>query len=278
MNELSFESFDDVMHNKLLLVPVYQRDYAWGDANVETFYEDLSSLNARRAKGETCATHFFGSIVLIKYEASSDQGSINSFTNPKLNRWNKYYLIDGQQRLTTFSLLFMVLREFVQTRELDIDFRSLLQTEQKDDDSLFCSVLNFTDENTQKRYKSLVNNEKKDGDGRTRGVKNLESSYELLKRKVNEDFADSKNLQHDVEHFIETVRYYSKFVEIICPSESDAYQIFESLNSTGLSLTPADQVKNLLLMKYSQKDAALRSWENLLDTVGEKSVVAFMAN
>ena len=87
--------------DKKFIVPVYQRPYSWRRANCELLLSDL--MTVYRQKHES---HFFGSIV---YVTSNIGGR------------NEYLIIDGQQRITTISLLLLAIRNYVVEKHLEID-------------------------------------------------------------------------------------------------------------------------------------------------------------
>ncbi len=79
--------------DKKFVIPVYQRPYSWKKANCELLIKDLLEVYKRGYK-----SHFFGSIVYVE----NDIGGCN-----------EYIIIDGQQRITTVSLLLLAIRNYV---------------------------------------------------------------------------------------------------------------------------------------------------------------------
>ena len=93
------ESFTTVVggNNRQFVIPVFQRDYSWTREQCEQLWNDIVRAGAQEAHGG----HFAGSIVYIE----ADQGSTAAF-----QRW---LVIDGQQRVTTVTLLLIALRDHI---------------------------------------------------------------------------------------------------------------------------------------------------------------------
>ncbi|HAT1402162.1 TPA: DUF262 domain-containing protein, partial [Corynebacterium striatum] len=84
--------------NKQYLVPLYQRPYQWGDKQLKQLWSDLLELAEIRSDG-TPTTHFIGSVVLVP-PPQQVAGTVT-----------QYLVVDGQQRLTTLSLLLAAIRD-----------------------------------------------------------------------------------------------------------------------------------------------------------------------
>lgn len=222
-------------HKIQLEIPVYQRNYDWRQENCEQLLNDLVKLAKSDAKN-----HFFGSIVSIKDDYSDNR-----------------IIIDGQQRLTSVSLLLLAAIKAVCVKNMTIISQSRL-------DEAFEIFL-------QAKY---CNNHEK------RNIKLVPIENDLLA--YDKVFVYSTSLSTD-EHVLEldsnmtrNFKYFynrlSKNIEdlsfdellnalerlLIIDINLDAYDdaqlIFESLNSTGLALTEADKVRNYLLMRLSPEE------------------------
>ena len=86
--------------DKKFVIPVYQRPYSWKKSNCELLIKDLLEVYKRGYK-----SHFFGSIVYVE----NDIGGCN-----------EYIIIDGQQRITTVSLLLLAIRNYITDNNLEI--------------------------------------------------------------------------------------------------------------------------------------------------------------
>lgn len=200
------------------IIPVYQRNYDWKEKNCLQLFDDIKNI----ALNENRKSHFMGSIV---YVANSDTDSID---------FKEYVIIDGQQRLTTSTLFLKalhdvmedeskkeeILEEYLINKRLDEKNKLKLKPIKKDDEVFKKLLKNDFDtidrnSNIYKNYNFFKNEIKKSGD------------YKLL-------YTGFKKL------FI---------VHIALNRRDDNPQlIFESINSTGLSLSQSDLIRNFLLM------------------------------
>lgn len=211
---------------KQFIVPVFQRDYSWGTKHCEQLWQDL----VRVAADPTAKGHFLGSVVYIAAEDNS----------AGVTRW---LLIDGQQRLTTITLLLIALRNELKTRpvvglfpeELDDYFlrnrhgrdvrRYKLHLRRADHETL-ASLLDGKEdpesgsERVQENYKYLAD--------RLAGFPDLWQVYEGIKKLVVVDVCLTRG-------------------------QDDPQMIFESLNSTGLDLTQSDLIRNFVLMRLNEE-------------------------
>ena len=91
--------FTDIINgNRQFIIPVFQRDFSWTREQCEQLWRDLECAST----GEADGTHFMGSVVYIGTDLSSAA-------------FQSWLLIDGQQRLTTLTLLMIALRDHIQT-------------------------------------------------------------------------------------------------------------------------------------------------------------------
>ena len=279
MNHINFDSLDDITHSTLFAIPDYQRDYSWGKAEVETLLEDIRELHNKNGVNGT-QKHFCGSIVVIKFDPSVSKNTQGAFQTLKLKNFEKVNVIDGQQRLSTLSLLLIAIKDRLEGSGYAVTkFEDMIDTGLKDDKGDFVPVLNFAEINTQNCYRSLLYGKDIDYFTNRSGAKNMRNAYDICSKFVESVCAATTDVENALDRLIEQVRYHLTFVGIYCEEEADAYQIFESLNATGLSLTPAEQVKNLVLMKSQDNNAhTLSQWENIVSTVKESRIVSFLSH
>jgi uncharacterized protein with ParB-like and HNH nuclease domain len=219
-NEVALTNFLS-QNETQFIIPVYQRNYDWTEAQCSQLLHDIVDVGSK--KGDT---HFIGSIVYIH------DGVYTSSEVKQL------VIIDGQQRLTTFSLLYLALYKFAQSKGMEdwvnrISDNYLVNKYAKDDTSKL--KLKQSDVNAR-AFKFLLNN-------------NDPSQYGEFSR-VIENFIFFKN-SISVDNF-DTILHGLKcllFVEISLErGKDDPQRIFESLNSTGLELSQADLIRNYILM------------------------------
>lgn len=212
--------------SKRYVIPVYQRKYDWKEENCRQLYEDLKKIVSDKRD-----SHFFGSIV------SSVIG--NGATT-------EYHIIDGQQRLTTVTLLLLAIRNLIQQKKITAEEPQL-------------------DEQINERF--LISKWAKEDDRiKLRPVKSDRDA--LLKLFGDEeDYDQSSNLTLNYQFFcnlllreeIPVDDLYAaigklEIISITLDQGDNAQMIFESLNSTGLALTEGDKIRNYILMGLPPKD------------------------
>ena len=211
---------------KRYIIPVYQRKYDWREDNCRQLYEDLKKIIRDNRE-----SHFFGSIV------SSVIGNGAS---------TEYHIIDGQQRLTTVSLLLLAIRNMIRQKKItaqedrlddQINDRFLVSPWAKEDDKIKLRPVKSDREALAKLY-----GEEEDYDP----ASNLTLNYrffcdQILKEEVSVDelYAAIGKLE---------------IISITLDQHDNAQLIFESLNSTGLALTEGDKIRNFILMGQPPKD------------------------
>ena len=219
---------------KKLVVPVYQRNYDWRTEHCEVLLEDLTEIAGAKGK-----KHFFGAIV----------------GDPE-DSWT-WTVIDGQQRLTTISILMLALANSIDSgavtssnKELGNDIRSSYLVDG--------SVAN------KPRFK-------------LKPVKDDAEAYGRLFE--DEDLIDRSNITVNYRYFLERLPQLGftgdEIWDAICGLEvmqldlgkdDDPQRIFESLNSTGLELSEADKARNLILMSLpsaQQADLYEKYWNRM---------------
>lgn len=222
--------------NKQFLIPVYQRLYNWEIEQCQRLWKDIVSMQKKNKVG-----HFVGSIVNIAEQAMP-------------TGVQKYMIIDGQQRITTLTLMLIALRDY--------------EVKHPEDDSINAEVIDGM----------LLKNIFEKGDNK----------YKLLLTETDRDILlaliDRKPLQQGVEsRLLTNIKYFADQIEsgeltpaqvyesigklqivniTLDRTEDDAQAIFESLNSTGKELSEADLIRNYVLMGLDP-DAQIEVYNNL---------------
>ena len=206
------------------IIPIYQRTYSWTEPQCRRLWDDI----IRTGSDDTIAGHFIGSIVYIErglYQVSSQ--------TPLL-------VIDGQQRLTTISLIIEALARRLGDGEPIEGFSAR---------KLRNYYLLNPDEDGEKRYKLLLTETDEQTLLTIIGQKNLpeassirvRSNFETFEQKVEELGDNIGPLCKGLEKLM--------LVDISLDRTYDNPQlIFESMNSTGLELSQADLIRNFVLM------------------------------
>ena len=213
------------------IIPVYQRNYDWLTENCNQLFDDLVNIHETQKE-----KHFFGSIVTSLGD---------NFGSNKL-------VIDGQQRLTTVSLLLLAGIKAVKDSKLPISDQSRL-----DESKEIFLVAKYSQssrkiklqpiENDMIAYDAIFKDDTEHFVESSKVTKNFLHFYDLLVQKSKSFNFD--NLLDAIEHL--------EIINIELEKKDDAQLIFESLNSTGLALTGADQVRNFLLMSLTPEEQIL---------------------
>ena len=220
--------------NKQFVIPVFQRDYTWEEGNWRRIWDDI----CRDGALDGGPGHFVGSIVHVKDNA--------------LAAMSRFLVIDGQQRLTTFSILCAALRDHIRSSGWDsvsggptpeeID-GMLLRNHLRTGDAVYKLVLRRADDETLravvdcKSYEALA------------GVKSdlVARAYDYFRRQLASPETDLPTVWKGAMR--------TRIVEIGLELPADDPQsIFESMNSTGVTLTPGDLVRNYLLMGLNEQE------------------------
>lgn len=217
--------------NKQFLIPIYQRYYSWETEQCSRLWNDIVDMQKNNKAG-----HFVGSIVNIAEQAMP-------------TGVQKYMIIDGQQRLTTLTLLLIALRDYAEEHPEDgtINARRidnmLLKNEYEKGDERYKLLLTETDRDL---LISLV--EKKPiGDTRERLGSRILSNYSFFVEKI----ADMELQPKDVYEAIGKLQIVNITLD---RNEDDAQEIFESLNSTGKALSESDLIRNYVLMRLEPSE------------------------
>ncbi len=211
---------------KQFIVPIFQRDYSWGTKHCLQLWDDV----LRVGKDANAKWHFMGSVV---YVAADDNAA-------GISRW---LVIDGQQRLTTLTLLLIALRDRINNAGEGEVAESIPTVEAIDDyylrnrhgkgDRKNRLALRRVDQET---LAALVEGKELPNPASERVQENFEFFAERIKD------ADLEVVHNGIKKLV--------IVDVsLVRGQDDPQMIFESLNSTGLDLTQADLIRNFVLMR-----------------------------
>jgi uncharacterized protein with ParB-like and HNH nuclease domain len=217
-------------------IPHYQRLYSWDFKQVDRLFRDVESLaNTPEVR------HFMGSIVYVSHAAKAD--GINNFV-----------VIDGQQRLTTLSMLMLAIMKSMKLNSDDIKkrFNRTIRNgdEERGSDEYLKLRLTRTDDGVYRSLVNAVENDQQLDLGSSKLIRNFLRLTDL----VQKSDADPAKLWSALAR-IDMV-YIS-----LDKGKDDPQAIFESLNSTGKNLSSTDLIRNFVLMDRSQ-DEQVSLYEN----------------
>lgn len=206
--------------DKRFVIPVYQRNYDWKMENCKQLFDDLVKIIRGHRK-----SHFFGSLV--------------SVYNPDGHN-EEFLVIDGQQRLTTVSLLFLAMYNLM------------------DKGIIVPQTVNLK----QRLYEEYLVDKWQPEDTRIKlkPVKNDQRAFGKLFSDPSEHIRES-NLTVNYDYFYNRIQKQEitidelydaicclEIINIRLDMEDNPQLIFESLNSTGLDLSEGDKIRNFILM------------------------------
>jgi hypothetical protein len=215
-------------------IDYYQREYKWGEKHVRELVNDLSTQFLEhyqpvhsREEVESYGHYFLGSIII------SRKNGVN-------------YIVDGQQRLTTLTLLLIYLNNLKkQTPESHVTSIEELIYSEKYGKKTF----NLDVEERSSCMDALFEQKPFDPSNQSESVQNIVARYEdVVQGLPAEVIGDA--LPYFVDWLIENVH----LVEITAYSDEDAYIIFETMNDRGLSLSPTDMLKSYLLANVEDEE------------------------
>lgn len=225
-NETKVEDF--LSSNKTqFVIPVYQRNYDWSTGQCKQILDDILEIGTQKGMN----AHFIGSIVYVHDDVYT------------ASRIKELTVIDGQQRLTTLTLIYLVLHRLAK----EINNEGLVN-----EISETYLINKFAPEEEKLKLRPTDNNDK--------------ALKYLLRSDEKEEFSAFSKLINNFNYFkgritVENYPYVMTglaklmFVEISLDREKDDPQrIFESLNSTGLELSQADLIRNYILMGLNRRD------------------------
>lgn len=208
--------------NKQFLIPVYQRFYSWGIDQCKRLWNDIVEMQRKGKVG-----HFVGSIVNIAEQAMP-------------TGVQKYMIIDGQQRMTTLTLLLLALRDYAIMNPSDTTINArridnmLLKNEYESGGERYKLLLTETDRDI---LISLVEKKPIEEGTKSRLVEN----YKFFAEKLTDKEIQPAEVYESIGKL--------QIVNITLDrAVDDAQAIFESLNSTGKELSESDLIRNYVLM------------------------------
>ncbi len=257
-----------IKNGRTFLVPRFQRDYSWEEEHWEDLWYDLDNLDQEDF-------HYMGYLVLQ-----------NSSTN-------EYIVIDGQQRLTTLSIVALAVIQHIQELiEKGIDAVNNKERERllmesylgyKDPTSLIAKsklTLNRNNNDFYQGYimrfrKPMTKSKLKPSEQLL--IKAVEYFYKKIESKFGADISGEK-----LADFLDKkVANQLVFTFITVDNDLNAYKVFETLNSRGVRLSPTDLLKNYLFMVAAQNgetdiDHAERQWQSINNILGNIEFTTYL--
>lgn len=269
--EANDKEVQDIFSLGYFKIPRFQRPYSWEVEEVDSFWNDAIKENPEN--------YFIGSMVVYQ------------------NKKPYFGVVDGQQRLTTITLILSALRNAflcIEENNLAKGVHKYIEKANIDNDEEFVLDAETSFPYLQNHIQSF-DGFKINCDVGHEELK-LKRAFDLITSKLHEEVPELHSFQKnnrqsslfasDEDHIVRKIKHIRdkvlalKLVFIQLENEDDAYLIFETLNARGRDLTTSDLVKNLLLKKLQSKsisiDEAKESWSMVVKKFNDVSDIDVM--
>jgi hypothetical protein len=249
--DINFEK----LFSEFYIIPDYQREYVWGEKEVNEFIEDIYEEFTNKNQGLD-SEYFIGSIIVCRRSE------------------NVYEVIDGQQRLTTAYLLLCAIRDYLNATYPQETIDALKNK----------IVYHVTDAQGNDQFRHRVELQYEESRGilarialkqdysditATRSVTNIKNAYQEIWQFCQREFTDQVQataiLKKFYAYFIKNV----KLIRVKTSSVAHALKIYATLNHRGLPLDDMDLLKNLMFAKAKQSDYDRMKvkWKEMIDLI-----------
>ncbi len=230
-------------------IPVYQRNYTWGEENCEKLLQDIASISQNKK------THFMGSITYILHLIDDEKS---------LRQLQELVIIDGQQRITTLMLLLKAIETKIPNEEIKKEIDGLL--------NLTGQRLRLKPIKSDKEAFDLVMQNRSH---ELQGVSHIRNNYRFFTKELDEYLEKGYRIEEIYGAFLR-LKIVAIGLEL---GEDDPQVVFESINATGVQLKGLDLIRNYLMMGENsdrQKHLYDTYWVPLENWLGEKDLNDFI--
>ncbi len=200
-----------------LVIPIYQRVYSWEKEQCKELWDDIIKVGG----DDKMDGHFIGSILYV----------LDGFTHSD----NALLIIDGQQRLTTITLLLTALRDHWSDKRKEIEDHYLINSD-KDGDKKFRLILSESDKDT---LLSLIDKDKRKP---SKPSSKIVENFKLFEEWINKNTGKLETIFKGLEKLMIVYIALEK-------GKNDPQLIFESMNSKGMELAQTDLIRNYIVME-----------------------------
>ena len=270
---MSFDLVEDTISqilskddNSIFVIPSFQRAFSWEKKNWDSLFDDII---------ENEPGYFIGSMIMLSDPKNDRKGG----------KKKVFTVIDGQQRLTTISILLCAIYDTFNELKIDFDVESpeystylqlkfMIALPTKNDvGEKWSPRLELQDLNDNKdTYYSLLNKIGFENAHKVprAGVRRIFLAFNRFKLRIKQEIELSgENAETYLLDLLERV-FNTTVVDITVRDISDAIQIFSTLNNRGLPLSAADIIKTSIMMQFNKNaNAELDGWNQLIDNINE---------
>ena len=256
-------SVHELLVNKKYTIDFYQREYNWGKKEINDLINDLTTqflkcynTTDERTDIRSKYDHYFLGSIIISDTDHAD------------------FIIDGQQRLTSLTLLLICIYRRLEDERDRRQVSNLITSSQFGEDSFTLDVEDrlecmtylyesesFNDDNAEA---SLYESESFNDDNAEASVRNIMARFKDIQELLFDNITDKQ-----LPYFSDWLIWNVHFIKINANSDYDAYMIFETMNYRGLSLTSIDMLKGYLLSKIEDPSDKLTASNIWVDQVQE---------
>ena len=241
----------EVLKGRRYGIDFYQREYRWQRKQAKELVDDLTAqfLQSHRAGNPRGAVAQYGNYFLGSIILSERDGQL--------------FIVDGQQRLTTLTLLLLLLHRRQGQRPDRVHLEELIYSERFGE-----RAFNIAVEDRRAIMSALFNGEVPDTSEASESVQTIVARFADLEELLDELGEDLDDVA--LPYFCDWLTEKVYLIEIRAASDEDAYTIFETMNDRGLSLSPLDMLKGYLLANISdagQRNEAARLWRERVDAL-----------
>ncbi|KNE14503.1 DUF262 domain-containing protein [Helicobacter pylori] len=230
-------------------IPVYQRNYTWGEENCEKLLQDIISISQNKK------THFMGSITYILHLIDDEKS---------LRQLQEFVIIDGQQRITTIMLLLKAIETKIQNEGIKKEIDNLL--------NLSGQRLRLKPIKSDKEAFDLVMQNRSH---EIQGVSHVRNNYKFF-TEVLDNYISKGVCIEEIYGALLRLKIVAIGLEL---GEDDPQVVFESINATGVQLKGLDLIRNYLMMGENsdrQRHLYETYWIPLEDWLDEKDLNDFI--
>ena len=223
------------------VIPVYQRPYSWKEEECEQLFNDIYDVFEKSSQ----ESYFIGNIIIAEKESEE-----------------RKEVIDGQQRLTTLSLLLKALYRH-DARNDDLK-NALYIVDSRDSDTINGYRIESKIMGGQEKifFENIIHSEKSDTDENEKEDNNYQTNYNFFLKKLK----DTK--EEEIQKLADYIMKFVILLPILCENTEKALTIFETINNRGLDLTDADMFKAKLYeiaKRDNQENEFIKQWDKFVE-------------
>lgn len=231
-----------IFHEAIFRIPDYQRGYSWEEPHLKDFWADLEQLDSTKS-------HYTGVLTLEEVPESAWSRWEDDVWIIRSKKYHPYYIVDGQQRLTTISILLQCILENTEAEELNYTpieiHRRKYIFETRSDSLARAYIFGYEKDNPSREFlKQEIFSDTSNGHSTgeaTIYTRNLRNAKKFFLEKIAE-------LSHsDMEELFSKISQQHVFNAYEISKEIDVFVAFETMNNRGKPLSALELLKNRLI-------------------------------